>query len=75
MTASLVKGASDTMGDILQERPDLRLYSLEEVSKLIGVTHRTVWNYVKAGKLKAAKIGGAWKVTEENLRKFSNGGN
>jgi len=61
------------MSDIIRERPDLRLYSLEEVSKLIGVTHRTAWNYVKAGKLKAAKIGGAWKVTEENLRKFSNG--
>jgi len=61
------------MSDIKQERPDLRLYSLEEVSKLIGVTHRTAWNYVKEGKLKATKIGGAWKVTEENLRKFSNG--
>ena len=61
------------MSDIIRERPDLRLYSREEVSKLIGVTHRTAWNYVKAGKLKAAKIGGAWKVTEENLRKFSNG--
>ena len=59
--------------DIKQERPDLRLYSLEELSQLIGVTHRTVWNYVKAGKIKATKIGGAWKVTEENFKKFING--
>ena len=43
-------------------RPDFKLYSLEEISKIIGVTHRTAWNYVKAGKLKAVKIGGAWKV-------------
>lgn len=61
------------MSDIKQERPDLRLYSLEELSQLIGVTHRTAWNYVKAGKIKATKIGGVWKVTEENLKKFING--
>lgn len=54
-------------------RPDLKLYSLSEVSELIGVTHRTAWNYVKAGKIKATKIGGGWKVTEENLKKFING--
>lgn len=56
-----------------QERPDLRLYSLEEISQLIGVTHRTAWSYVKSGKIKAIKIGGTWKVTEENLKKFING--
>ena len=55
------------------ERPDLKLYSLEELSKILGVTHRTAWNYVKAGKLKGVKIGGAWKVTEEKLKKFING--
>ncbi len=59
--------------DIKQERPDLRLYSLEELSQLIGVTHRTMWNYVKEGKIKATKIGGAWKVTEENYKRFVNG--
>lgn len=57
----------------MNERPDLKLYSLQEVSKILGVTHRTAWNYVKDGKIKAVKIGGAWKVTEENLRKFING--
>lgn len=61
------------MRDIIRERPDLRLYSLEDVSKLTGVTHRTAWSYVKSGRLKAAKIGGAWKVTEANLKKFING--
>ena len=54
-------------------RPDLKLYSLEEVAKILGVTHRTAWNYVKADKIKANKIGGAWKITEENLKKFIEG--
>jgi excisionase family DNA binding protein len=59
--------------ETMTDRPDLKLYSLQELSQILGVTHRTAWNYVKAGKLKAVKIGGAWKVTEENLKKFING--
>jgi len=29
--------------------------------------------YVKNSKLKAAEIGGKWKVTQDNLQKFING--
>ena len=49
------------MSDIIRERPDLRLYSLEEVSKLIGVTHRTAWNYVKRASSKPLKSAGRGK--------------
>lgn len=38
----------------------------------MGVTNRTLQNYVKTGKIKAAKVGGKWKVTEANLLKFLN---
>lgn len=51
----------------------LKVYSLSEIEPILGVTHRTLLSYVKDGRLKAVKIGGTWRVSEENLRKFING--
>lgn len=52
---------------------NIKLYTLTELENILGVCHRTLLSYVKNGKLKAVKIGGKWKVTEENLNKFING--
>lgn len=51
----------------------LNVYSLTELEPILGVTHRTLLTYVTSGRLKAVKIGGKWKVSEENLKKFING--
>lgn len=51
----------------------LNLYTLTELEPILGVTHRTLLTYVKTGKLRAAKIGGKWKVSESNLKNFING--
>ncbi len=51
----------------------IKIYSLTELEPVLGVTHRTLLDYVKKGKLKAVKLGGKWKVTDENLRAFLNG--
>ena len=37
------------------------------------MSHRTLLQYVKDGKIKVVKIGGKWKISEENLKKFING--
>lgn len=52
---------------------EFKLYTLTELEGILGVTHRTLLEYVKQGKLKARKIGGKWKVTEANLKEFING--
>lgn len=52
---------------------EIRLYTLTELESVLGVTHRTLQGYVKDGKLKAVKLGGKWKVTEQNLLDFING--
>lgn len=52
---------------------NLNVYTLTELEPILGVTHRTLLTYVKSGKLKAVKIGGKYKVSEENLKKFING--
>lgn len=57
----------------LQSLETFRLYTLTEIEPILGVTHRTLLEYVNKKRLKAVKIGGKWKVSEENLRAFING--
>lgn len=57
----------------LQSLDTFRLYTLTEVEPILGVSHRTLLDYVKTGKIKAVKIGGKWKISEENLKAFING--
>jgi excisionase family DNA binding protein len=52
---------------------DIKLFTLTELEEVLGVTHRTLLTYIKNGILKGVKVGGKWKVTEENLRKFISG--
>lgn len=52
---------------------DYKLYTLTELQEVIGVSHRTLLAYVKKGRIKASKIAGKWRVTEQNLRKFIEG--
>ena len=47
-----------------------KVYTLEEISYLIKITRRTLYDYVKTGKLKAVKIGRTWRVTEKQLEEF-----
>lgn len=48
----------------------LKLYTIEEISDILKVTTRTVYNYIKNGSLRALKMGKYWRVTEESLREF-----
>ena len=57
----------------LQSLDTFRLYTLTEVEPILGVSHRTLLDYVRKGKIKAVKIGGKWKVSAENLKAFING--
>lgn len=63
------------MADIKRtaELEELKVYTLTEIEPILGVTHRTLITYIKDGRLKGVKIGGKWKVSGENLRKFING--
>lgn len=57
----------------LQSLEGFRLYTLTEIEPILGVSHRTLLDYIAKKKIKGVKIGGKWKVSEENLRKFING--
>ncbi|TEB18030.1 Helix-turn-helix domain protein [Pelotomaculum sp. FP] len=48
----------------------LQLYTVDEVSKILKLTRITVYNYIKKNKLKAAKIGNAYRIIETDLLDF-----
>lgn len=51
----------------------MKMYTLTEIEPIIGVTHRTLLEYVKNKKFPAVKICGRWRISEENLKRFLNG--
>lgn len=48
----------------------LKLYNLDELSKVLKVNKVTLRSYIEQGRLKAVKIGRGYRVTEEDLREF-----
>ncbi|WP_165004852.1 MULTISPECIES: helix-turn-helix domain-containing protein [unclassified Enterococcus] len=45
-------------------------YSVNELAKQLGVTTRSIRNYLHEGKLKGTKVGGQWKFSEQDLYEF-----
>ena len=49
---------------------EIRVYTLDEVAEILHLTKRTLYNYIKDGKLKATKKGKYWWVTQQALEAF-----
>lgn len=49
---------------------DLEVYTLKEIEDLLHVTRRTLYNWIKGGKLRAFRIGKEWRVTRDALEEF-----
>lgn len=47
-----------------------KVYTVEEIQDILQVTKRTVYSYIKEGKLKAVKIGKYWRITDKALDEF-----
>lgn len=46
-----------------------KLLTTKEVAEMLRVSKRTIFRYIKDGKLKAKKIG-QWRIKKEDLDKF-----
>lgn len=53
---------------------DIEVYTLDEVQALLQVTRRTLYNWIRSGKLKSFKAGREWRVTKESLSEFTQTG-
>ena len=49
---------------------DIKVYTTEEVLEILKVTKRTLYNYIKAGQIKAIKLGREYRITEDALKDF-----
>jgi excisionase family DNA binding protein len=49
---------------------DFKLYTIEEIAKILKVTQRTIYNFIKSGSLKAIKIGKYWRIKHTDLQEF-----
>ena len=46
-----------------------KLFTIEEVAKILRVSGRSVTRYIESKKLKASKIG-VWRIKESDLNSF-----
>ena len=49
---------------------ETKVYTLEELTSILKVTRRSIYNYIKADQLKAVKLGREWRVTQKALDTF-----
>lgn len=52
---------------------NIELYSIIEAAEIIGCSVKSIRNYISAGKLKAHKVGGKWKIYREDIEAFMRG--
>lgn len=49
---------------------DIRVYTTEEAMEVLKVTKRTLYRYIKAGQIKAVRLGREYRITEDALKDF-----
>lgn len=49
---------------------DLKIYNIQETAEILQVTPRSIYTYIKEGKLHAVKIGREWRVTQKDIEKL-----
>lgn len=49
---------------------DIKVYTTEDALEILKVSQRTLYRYIKAGQIKAIKLGREYRITEEALREF-----
>jgi excisionase family DNA binding protein len=47
-----------------------KLLTIAQVADTVGVTTRTVWNWIKKGRLPVVRLGRTVRIKEEDFRRF-----
>ena len=48
---------------------ELHVYTLQETADTLKVTKKAVYNWIKAGKLKATKLGREYRIQEQEIKR------
>lgn len=46
------------------------LYTVDEVAKMLNMHARTIRRYIEKGQLRAERIGGSWRISEEAVKEM-----
>ena len=49
---------------------DIKVYTTDEALEVLKVTRRTFYRYIKAGQIKAIRMGREYRITEDALKAF-----
>ena len=52
----------------------VKTYTLQEVADILRLNRQTLYNNIRKGKLKAAKFGKEYRITEEQLQELLQNG-
>ena len=47
-----------------------KLYTLPEIAEILKVSRKSIYRYIKSGKLKATKATGQWRIKQNDLNKL-----
>ena len=50
----------------------MKFYNTNEVAELLQTTRRTIYNYMRDGKLIGHKVAGKWLFSEDDIKAFFN---
>ena len=59
-----------TKEERISKMTDIKVYTTEEALEVLKVTQRTLYRYIKAGQIKAIKLGREYRITEDALKDF-----
>ncbi len=51
----------------LRRPPDRLVYRVREVAEILGMAERTVWRWLREGRLKRVKVGGATLIPADEV--------
>lgn len=52
----------------------IKVYTMQECAEILKCTRQTVYNFIREGKLAAAKIGNIYRITDEDINAFLDAG-
>ena len=61
---------SDTTGSVGERSTIGRFMTVAEVARQLRVSNMTVYRLVKAGQLRAVRVGRGYRITEDDVRKY-----
>ena len=48
----------------------MQFYTVKEIAEMLKMNEQTIFRFIREGKLEATKVGGRYRITQEQLDRF-----